>query len=285
MLLDFDFIPHPVLDYQPTQLKPDINIAVMSIDTDHQNPTQLPATAATSDPKGKGKEKEVDPSAHEDKSDSGESAGDTWAEFPFERFPSPPGDKSSDARVPNATPSLDPPLMDFTYPPPPHLANDPTWYAQMVADVHRNRAHVNTELKLARIEAAEALADVTLAEIELKAEMDRMQNFLNRVASVAGKNFVRKMIRKVQRSMKTGVHNLDDECGEELQDADYEDSSASDESEVHHQDAEEENFSGGAGETEEGAQDAKDEECSRSDNDGSWCVPHLELYQFLVSNL
>ncbi|KIK36854.1 hypothetical protein CY34DRAFT_810930, partial [Suillus luteus UH-Slu-Lm8-n1] len=172
--------------------------------------------------------------------------------FPFEQFPSPPGDKSRDARVPNATASLDPPLMEFTYPPPSPLANDPSWYGQMVADVHRNRAHVKTELELARTEAAEALADVTLAEIELQAERKQMQDFLSRMASVAGKNFVRKMIRKVQESMNTGDDNLNNEYEGTLESEDYEESSASDEGEVHHQDAEEENFGSGDGEIEEG---------------------------------
>jgi hypothetical protein len=222
----------------------------MSIDAEHQSTTQ--PTATTSDPKGKGKE--VYPSAHEDMSDSEESGCDTRAEFPFEQFPSPPGDKSRDARVPNATASLDPPLMEFTYPPPPHLANDPSWYGQMVADVHRNRAHVKTELELARTEAAEALADVTLAEIELQAERKQMQDFLNRMTSVAGKNFVRKMIRKVQQSMNNGDENLYDEYEEKLDSEDDEDSSASDEGDVHHQDTEDENFGCGDGEIEEGAQ-------------------------------
>ncbi|KAG2346146.1 hypothetical protein BDR05DRAFT_997678 [Suillus weaverae] len=270
----------------------------MSIDTEHQN--LPPATASTSDPKGKGKEKEVDPSAYEDMSDSEESGDDTWAEYPFEPFPSPPGDKSRTTRAPNVVAPLDPPLITFTYPPPPHLASDPTWYAQMVADVHRNRAHVNAELELARTEAAEALADATLAELELKAERDQMQDFLNRIGSVAGKNFVLKMIRKVERSLKTGDESLelqypddeelqypddeelqypddeelqypDDEelqypDDEEPQYPDDEDSNGSDEGEVDHQDVEED-FGGGSGDSEEGSQDAEDEEYSRSGDD------------------
>jgi hypothetical protein len=226
----------------------------MSIDAEHQSTTQ--PTATTSD--SKGKSKEVNLSAHEDMSGSGEPRC-----FPFEQFPSPPGDKSRDARVPNATASLDPPLMEFIYPPPPPLANDPSWYRQMVADVHRHRAHVKTELELARTEAAEALGDVTLAEIELQAERTQMQAFLNRMASVAGKNFVHKMIRKVEQSMNTGD---DDEEG--LEREDYEESSASDEGEVHHQDAEGENFGGGDREIDEGAQDAKDGTDHESFSDG-----------------
>ncbi|KAG1779121.1 hypothetical protein EV702DRAFT_1090374 [Suillus placidus] len=136
----------------------------------------------------------------------------------------------------------------------------------MVADVHRNRAHVNAELELARTEAAEALADATLAELELKAERDQMQDFLNRLGSVAGKNFVLKIIRKVERSLKTGDESLEDESEEELQYPDHEDSNGSDEGEVDHQDVEE-YFGGGSGESEEGSQDAEDEEYSRSGDD------------------
>jgi hypothetical protein len=224
----------------------------MSIDTEHQNSIQITAPVAF---------------------DSEESGGDTQAEYPFERFPSPPGDEPRNAHVPNATASLDPPLMAFTYPPPPPLANDPTWYAQMVADVHRNRAHVNTELELARTEAAEALADVTLAEIELKAERDKMQDFLNRLGSVAGKNFVRKMIREVEQSLKGIDENLDDQYEEELQDSDHEDSNGSDESEADQQ--EEEDLSGGTSEIEEEPQDA---EHSCSGDDGTLCVTHLKLH-------
>ncbi|KAG1748181.1 hypothetical protein EDB19DRAFT_1684835 [Suillus lakei] len=258
----------------------------MSINTEHQNPTQATATSTTSDPKGKCKEKEADPPTTEHVSDGEESGEDTWADYPFERFPSPPGDESRNARVPNAATSLttplDPPLMAFTYPPPPPLANDPTWYAQMVAEVHRHRAHVNTELELARTEAAEALADATLAELELKAEREEMQNFLNRLASVAGKNFVRKLIRGVVEALEPGDDNLDDE---EQQDADDEDSNASDEGEVDQQDAGDEHLRSGASENEEGPQDAEDEEYNRSDNASSRCVPNLNLPQLLVSNL
>ncbi|KAG2155352.1 uncharacterized protein EDB93DRAFT_102462 [Suillus bovinus] len=236
----------------------------MSIDAEHQNPAQTASTAATSDPKGKGKEKDIDPSAHQDVSDSEKSGGDTWAGYPFERFPSPPGDKSCDARVPDTTASLDPPLMAFTYPPPPPLANDPTWFAQMVSDVHRNRAYVNKELELARTEAAEALADATLADAELKAERDKMQNFLNRLGSVAGKNFVRKVIRKVEQSLEAHSDGSDNEDEEELQDVDDEDSNGSDEGEMDRQDAEEEDFGSGASEREEGPQDEK-----YSDDNGS----------------
>ncbi|KAG2072530.1 hypothetical protein BDR04DRAFT_1141700, partial [Suillus decipiens] len=252
----------------------------MSIDSKYQNPTQTAATATTSDLKGKGKEKEVDPFVHEDISDFEESGGDTQAEYPFERFPLPPGDESHNGRAQNATASLDPPLMRFTYPPPLPLADDPTWHAQMVANVHRNRAHVNAELELAQTEAAKALADVTLAEIELKVEREKMQYFLNLMGSVAGKNFVRKMIRKVERSMKNANENLDDQYEEELPDSsDYEDSSGSDEDEVDHQDAEEEDLGEGARKSEEDPQDAEDEQCSRSGDDGSQCVLHLKSHQ------
>jgi hypothetical protein len=210
----------------------------MSIDAEHQSTTQ--PTAITSD--SKGKSKEVNLSAHGDMSDSGEPK-----RFPFEQFPSPPGDKSRDARVPNATASLDPPLMEFIYPPPPPppLANNPPWYARMVAEVNRRRVHVKIELELARTEAALALADVTHSEIELQAERKRMQDFMTRVEYVAGKNFVRKMTRKVEQSMAAG-----------------------DEGEVHLQDTEEENFGDGDGESDEEAQDAKDGTDRESFSDG-----------------
>ncbi|KAG2354228.1 hypothetical protein BDR07DRAFT_1494845 [Suillus spraguei] len=230
----------------------------MSIDTKHQNSTQITATASTSDPKGRGKEKEVDSSGHEDMSDPEESGNDTRAEYPFEQFPLPPGDKSRNARVPSTTASLDSPRILLRYPPLSPLADDPTWHTQMVATVHRNRTRVNTQLELARTEAAKALADVTLAEVELKAERDKMQYFLNRVGSVAGKNFVRKMIREVERSLKTFNEKPDNHYEEEPQDySDYEDSSGSDEGEVDHQDAEEEDLDGDAGKSEEGPQDAE----------------------------
>ncbi|KAG2074935.1 hypothetical protein BDR04DRAFT_1092586 [Suillus decipiens] len=242
----------------------------MSIDTEHQNPIQTTATASTSDQKGRGKEKEVDPSVHEDMSDPEESGGDTTAEYPFEQFLLPPGDN---AHVPNTTPSVDSPLMDFRYPPPPPLANDPTRYTQMVSDVHRNRTHVNTQLDraLARNNDDEALAQVTLADVELKAERDEMQDLLNRMGSVAGKNFVRKMVRRVERSLKTAHEKPDNHYEEDRRDSSgYEDSSGSDEDEVEHQDAEEEDLGGDADKSEEGPQDAENEQYNHSGNDGSY---------------
>ncbi|KAG2074930.1 hypothetical protein BDR04DRAFT_123802 [Suillus decipiens] len=238
----------------------------MSIDTEYQNSTQITAIASTSDPKGRGKEKEVDFSGHEDVSDSEESGSDTRAEYPFEHFPLPPGDN---ACVPNTAASLDSPRIPVRYPHPSPLANDSIWHGQMVADVHRNRTHVNTQLELARTDAAKALADVTLAEVELKVERDNMQDFLNRVASVAGKNFVRKMIRKVEQSLKTFNEKPDNHYEEEPQDcSDYEDSSSSDEDEVDHQDAEED-LDGDAGKNVEGPQDAENGQYNHSDDDGS----------------
>ncbi|KAG2353026.1 hypothetical protein BDR07DRAFT_1383631 [Suillus spraguei] len=211
--------------------------------TEHQNPAQTTATASTSDPKGRGKQKEVNPSAREDMSGPEESMGDTESKYPFEQFPLPPEDKSRNAHVPNTIPSLDPPLMDFRYPPPPPLVNDRTRYTQMVADVHRNHTHVNTQLDRPQTDADEALVDVTLAEIELKAERDNMQELLNRMGSVTGKNVVRKMIRRVERSLKTAHEKPDNNYEEDRRDSsDYEDSSSSDEDEVDHQDPEEEDF-------------------------------------------
>ncbi|KAG2148810.1 hypothetical protein DEU56DRAFT_782325 [Suillus clintonianus] len=241
----------------------------MSIGTEHQNSrvsTQASATATASDLKGKGKEKEVDPPVHEDASDAEESGDDTRDDYPFERFPSPPRDESDATlpAVPNAAaslnPPLDPPLMTFTYPPPPPLANDPTWFAQMVAEVHRNRAHLNTQLGLAHAEASDALADVTLADIEQKAERDEMQKFLNRLAAVAGKNFVRKLIRSVHWALVNGDAALNEGSEDEHQDADDENSSRSDEGEVDQEDQEDDNLRGSAGESEEHPQDAEEDE-------------------------
>ncbi|KAG1745621.1 hypothetical protein EDB19DRAFT_1906137 [Suillus lakei] len=243
----------------------------MSIDTEHQNKTHSPTTSCASGSKGKAS-KEVDLSAYENLSHFD----------PLERFPSPPGvgcshvpqTKGESDATPMPTPHvatpdlytpLDPPLMTFTYPPLPPLSNDPTWYAQMVADVHRHRAHVITELDLAQTEAIAALADVTLAEVELAAEMDRMQKFLDRIASVAGKTFVRKMIMSVHGSMGDRIMVSDDESEQDLGDADDENSSGDEEEhELHQQDAEYESSSPNAGESEEDQQDAEDEEYSRS---------------------
>lgn len=52
-----------------------------------------------------------------------------------------------------------------------------------------------------------------------------------------------------------------------------------------HQDAEEEDLGGGAGESEKGPQDAEDEKHGRDGDDGSRYAPHLNLHQVLVSDL
>ncbi|KAG0704094.1 hypothetical protein DFH29DRAFT_913616 [Suillus ampliporus] len=240
--------------------------------SEHQNPTQ--ARATTSDPKGKGKEKEVEPPVSDGWSDSEESEHER-GEYPLERFPSPPRDGSEDesdatpATVPNAATSLNPPLMAFTYPPPPALANDPTWFSQMVNDVHRQRNHLLEQLELARAEAAEALVEVTLAQCELKAEMKQMQNFLDRVAQVAGKNFVRKLIRDVNWAMEHGDDNAGH--GEEYQQYVEDDgwSSDDDEREVDQQDAENEDSSGSV-DGSEGDQHDADDELYSDDVESRW---------------
>ncbi|KAG2125685.1 hypothetical protein DEU56DRAFT_566733 [Suillus clintonianus] len=236
----------------------------MSINIEHQNQTKASGVSITADLKGKGKEKEIDLPANEnasDASDAAESEYDKLGNYPLERFPSPPSDEPNAAptTTPHAatqnlnTPSLDPPLMKFIYPPPSPLCDDPTWFAQMVADVHRNRNHLITQLELARAEAAAALADVTLAQLELQAETDGMQKLLDDVAAVAGPNVVNKLIKSVQSALKN-----DDEDPEDLQDADDENSSGDgDEHEVDLHDAQDENLS--AGESEDDLQDAEDD--------------------------
>ncbi|KAG1744967.1 uncharacterized protein EDB91DRAFT_1271338 [Suillus paluster] len=256
----------------------------MSIDAENHNQTQARATSPTSDSKGKGKEKEVDPSVHEDASDAEESGDDVLGEYPLERFPSPPSDgllherqagkpDAAPSTIPNAASSfnlpLDPPLMKFTYPPPlpypmipPGL---PRWSPMSI-------------LEFARNEAATALADATLAQVELKAENDQMQNFLNRVASVAGKNVVRKLIRSVKWEMEHGDDNADDEGQEDQQDADDEDSSSDDqEHQVDQQDAEDENSSGSSSENEEDSQDAEDEDSQDAEDENPQDAGYYEF--------
>lgn len=165
----------------------------------------------------------------------------------------------------NAGATLDPPLMSFTYPP---QTDDPTWFAQMVADVHRQRAHLIEQLELAHSEAVDALVEVTLARMELTAEMDKMQKFLNHVASVAGKNFVRKLIRSVERAMKNGDDNSDEESEEDRQDAGDENSSGGgDDNEGEEDQQDDGDSSGGDDEGKEDLQHAEDENSSGGDGE------------------
>ncbi|KAG0708284.1 hypothetical protein DFH29DRAFT_870847 [Suillus ampliporus] len=237
------------------------NIAVMSID-EHRNQMQARATSTT---KGKGKDKKVDSSVA---SDAGK---DIWGEYPLERFPSPPSDGflhvrqakgESDARpatMPNsnAGATLDPPLMSFTYPP---QTDDPTWFAQMVADN-------NLSLRTARLSMR--WWKLLSHGMELTAEMDKMQKFLNHVASVAGKNFVRKLIRSVERAMKNGDDNSDEESEEDRQDGGDENSSGGgdDDNEGEKDQQDDGDSSGGDDEGEEDLQDAEDENSSGGDGE------------------
>ncbi|OAX34485.1 hypothetical protein K503DRAFT_774495 [Rhizopogon vinicolor AM-OR11-026] len=239
--------------------------------------TQAGATPTILDTKGKGKEKdkEADPSAHTSESDvPADNEEDIWGEYPLEAFPSPPADgfwhvrqANDDAATPAASnkfnPPLDPPLMALTYPPLPPLANDPKWYSTMLSEVHRNRAHLNSQLELAQAEAAAALTEVTLAQIELSAELDQMQNFVNRIASVAGKNVVRKLVNSVKWAME---HGEDDESEEERQDADDEDSSGDDDAgEEHQADAKNENSSASGDEREDEQGSDDENSCNGSE--------------------
>jgi hypothetical protein len=179
--------------------------------------------------------KEVDISRSHTSDVHTDAEEDTWEQFPLEAFPSPPADGFCHERQANPippidpsirfNPPLDPPLMALTFPPPPHLANDTKWYANMFSEVHRHRDHLNNQLEQAQSEAVAALAEVTLAQIELSAELEQIQKFIKCVASVAGQKFVQKLLSSVHCE-----DAADDESEEEQQDADGEDSSGSEES-------------------------------------------------------
>lgn len=138
-------------------------------------------------------------------------------EWPFEHFPPPPLDgywipKSAPpppSRFPPPLPNvpsnstLDPPIMALTYPPPPPLTvKDPTWLDQMLADVMRQRSHLEMCLSEAQADVANAYVEAGLADAELEEERTNMQAFLNMVAKVAGGGFVRRMLEDVEHSVE-----------------------------------------------------------------------------------
>lgn len=242
-------------------------------------------TTTISHANDRGKEKEVDPSpqlSHEHP-----ETEDVWGQYPLESFPSPPPDEfcpeqrakdddSTPSAVPNTdaslkfNPPLDPPLMALTYPPSSPLADDPKWYAKMFSEVHRHRQHLNGQLEIARREAVAALGQVTLAQIELSAEMDHMQNFLDRVALVAGKSFVKKLLSSVQYAMENGEDAADESDGDQ-QDADAEDSSDDDDSKEEKTVSKNENPSNSGDESEGDDQASNDSSCGADAASG--CVP------------
>lgn len=138
-------------------------------------------------------------------------------EWPLEHFPQPPQDgcwlpkfaPPPPSKFPPLLPNvpshstLDPPIMALTYPPPPPLTlEDRTWLDQMLADVLRQRAYLETCLTDAQADVANAYVEAGLADAELETERTEMQAFLNTVARVAGSGFVRRMLEDVEHSVE-----------------------------------------------------------------------------------
>ena len=137
--------------------------------------------------------------------------------WPLEHFPQPPLDghwipkfaPPPPSKFPLPLPNvpskltLDPPIMALTYPPSlPLTVEDPTWLNQMLADVMRQRSHLETCLSEAQADVANAYAEAGLADAELEEERTKMQAFLNMVAGVAGRGFVRRILEDVGHSVE-----------------------------------------------------------------------------------
>ncbi|KAF8552835.1 hypothetical protein OG21DRAFT_1498132 [Imleria badia] len=146
-----------------------------------------------------------------------QSTIDRPVEWPLEHFPQPPLDGYWIPKFAPPPPSkfspplpsvpsnlsLDPPIIALTYPPPPPLtAEDPTWLDQMLADVTRQRSHLERCLSEAQADVTNAYAEAGLADAELEEERAKMQGFLNMVAKVAGTGFVRRMLEDVGHSVE-----------------------------------------------------------------------------------
>ncbi|KAG6372595.1 hypothetical protein JVT61DRAFT_7709 [Boletus reticuloceps] len=146
-----------------------------------------------------------------------QSTIDRPVEWPLEHFPQPPLDgywipkfaPPPPSKFPSPLPNvpskftLDPPIMALTYPPPlPLTVEDSTWLDTMLADVMRQRAHLETCLSEAQADVANAYVEAGLADAELEEERAKMQTFLNLVASVAGTGFVRRMLEDVEHSVE-----------------------------------------------------------------------------------
>ncbi|KAH7923210.1 hypothetical protein BV22DRAFT_600090 [Leucogyrophana mollusca] len=191
--------------------------------------------------------------------------------FPTERFPSPLPDglwsirpehnPKNDAPAPtpaHAPATLSPPLMPLTFPPPPPLReDDPTWLAKMAADVQRQRAHLHTALAHARAEATAALVEATLVQTELQEEGRAMQRFLAKVSVVAGKRFVEKLVKEVEREMKGVGSDVEGREGEDEGAEDEDDSQGDGEDDAPEDD-------------DDGDSDGSDDD----DNDEGLYVPH-----------
>ncbi|KIJ13638.1 hypothetical protein PAXINDRAFT_156452 [Paxillus involutus ATCC 200175] len=235
--------------------------------------TPLSASATTPDPTAP-EEGPIDPSTIDP------------AQWPFEPFPLPPPDgywlpkfgpppppkfPSSLRNLPSATLPLFPPLMALTYPPPSPLSEtDPTWLSQMVGDVQRQRSHLELDVAALEADVAHAHAESGLADGELAEEMDKMQAFLNMVASVAGNGFVRRMLEDVDAAVArlAGEDVYDDDDGEGDGEGDGEDDGNVEVNNLNGEDEDEDLYasgnSGGGHRVEDDADNADDEDS----NDG-----------------
>lgn len=153
------------------------------------------------------------------------------SQWPLEYFPPPPDDghwvpKTGGKPInkipakpsglpPPPSPTLQPPVMQLTYPPPPPFtAGDPTWLPEMVNDVQRQRTHLQTQLGLAHAEASSALVEATLVQAELQREIGLMQTFLNHAAHIAGNGFVRRLLSDVDSIIAHRLNPDDDEASD-----------------------------------------------------------------------
>ena len=84
----------------------------------------------------------------------------------------------------------------------------------MFADVMRQRSHLELCLSEAQADVANAYAEAGLADSELEEERNKMQAFLNMVASVAGTGFVRRMLEDVEHSVEVMSRPQGDEDSE-----------------------------------------------------------------------
>lgn len=139
------------------------------------------------------------------------------AEWPFEHFPPPPPDGNwipisgppPPPKFPLPLPdvpsvlTLNPPIMALTFPPPsPLVQDDPTWLNQMVADLTRQRAHLDMCFTEGHTDVSNAYVEAGLADAELEDERALVRFFLNAVAGVTGDGFVRRMLVDVQDSVE-----------------------------------------------------------------------------------
>jgi cobalamin biosynthesis protein CobT len=144
----------------------------------------------------------------------------------------------------------------------------------MFSEVFCHRNHLNKQVELAQSEAIAASAEVTLVEIELSAEMNQMQRFLDYVALVTGRKIVRRLLGSVQWVIENGEDATDES---EEQDADDEDSNDEGGSEERQADAKNDNPNGSGNESEGDEQSSDDDEDPCGADAESWCVIHSNL--------